>query len=121
VSRTVSDTRIFDRWTGHEDYVRFYCPGCKELHCVPVVPGARRPNWEWNGSLDTPTLSPSILRRTGPFPEDAKVPNLNAERLQVCHSFVREGHIQFLSDCTHELAGQTVPLPPLPRNSTASD
>ena len=28
-----------------------------------------------------------------------------------CHSFVREGRIEFLSDCTHALAGQTVELP----------
>ncbi|BAS10570.1 hypothetical protein AHiyo4_39920 [Arthrobacter sp. Hiyo4] len=31
-----------------------------------------------------------------------------------CHSFVRNGHIEFLSDSTHELAGQTMALPPLP-------
>ena len=29
---------------------------------------------------------------------------------RVCHSFVTDGNIQFLSDCTHSLAGQTVPL-----------
>lgn len=29
----------------------------------------------------------------------------------VCHSFVRDGRIQFLSDCTHKLANQTVDLP----------
>jgi hypothetical protein len=30
----------------------------------------------------------------------------------VCHSFVREGQIQFLGDCTHAFAGQTVPMIP---------
>jgi hypothetical protein len=30
-----------------------------------------------------------------------------------CHSFVRAGMIEFLSDCTHELAGKTVPIPDL--------
>ncbi len=29
---------------------------------------------------------------------------------EVCHSFVTDGQIQFLGDCTHKLAGQTVPL-----------
>jgi hypothetical protein len=29
----------------------------------------------------------------------------------ICHSFVRDGRIEFLSDCTHRLAGQTVDLP----------
>jgi hypothetical protein len=30
---------------------------------------------------------------------------------RVCHSFVTDGKIQFLGDCTHALAGQTVELP----------
>ena len=30
-----------------------------------------------------------------------------------CHSFVTDGRIQFLSDSTHVLAGQTVDLPPI--------
>jgi len=29
----------------------------------------------------------------------------------VCHSFVTDGRIQFLTDCTHALAGQTVDIP----------
>ncbi len=29
----------------------------------------------------------------------------------ICHSFVTDGRIQFLSDCTHPLAGQTVDIP----------
>jgi len=29
----------------------------------------------------------------------------------ICHSFVTDGQIQFLGDCTHKLAGRTVPLP----------
>ena len=28
----------------------------------------------------------------------------------VCHSFVNDGQVQFLDDCTHELAGQTLLL-----------
>jgi hypothetical protein len=29
----------------------------------------------------------------------------------VCHSFVTDGRIQFLTDCTHAFAGRTVDLP----------
>ena len=32
----------------------------------------------------------------------------------ICHSFVKHGHWVFLDDCTHDMKGQTVPLPPLP-------
>lgn len=31
-----------------------------------------------------------------------------------CHSFVRAGMIEFLSDCTHALRGQTVSIPDWP-------
>jgi hypothetical protein len=30
----------------------------------------------------------------------------------VCHSFVTDGRIQLLGDCTHSMASQTVDLPP---------
>jgi hypothetical protein len=83
-----------------KDLLRFHCPGCEDTHMVRVgVPGA----WGWNGSLDRPTITPSILVNRGKanpmFP--------------VCHSFVREGRIEFCSDCDHPLAGQTVELPEL--------
>lgn len=53
--------------------------------------------WTWNESRDTPTLTPSLLTKYS----DA----------YVCHCFVTDGKIQFLTDCTHALAGQTVELP----------
>ena len=31
-----------------------------------------------------------------------------------CHSFIRNGHWEFLGDCAHSLAGQTVPMVPVP-------
>lgn len=81
----------------------FLCPGCKLVHGVNTKqPGM--PKWEFDGNLESPTFSPSILVRYNWGPEQMPV---------VCHSFVRAGQIQFLSDCTHELSGQTVSLPDL--------
>lgn len=83
--------------------VMFECPGCGLLHCANVT-GDTNPKWSWNGSLTAPTLSPSLLVRWN---------MTGTNRLdKVCHSFVRDGKIQFLNDCTHSLAGQTVPLKP---------
>jgi hypothetical protein len=31
-----------------------------------------------------------------------------------CHTFITDGRVQFLADCTHELARQTLDLPDLP-------
>lgn len=76
--------------------VAFECPGCGSLH--RIIPG----RWEWNNRLDRPTFSPSVLV-TWTYGDSRE------ERR--CHSYVRDGQIQFLSDCTHALAGQTVDLP----------
>lgn len=83
-------------------FVQLNMPGPISTHMIPVHPLYQRlPGvaWKWNGSTTHPTLDPSILIRTadehGPI---------------VCHSFVREGMIEFLPDCTHALAGKTVPL-----------
>ena len=59
------------------------------------------PQWTWNGSLSKPTLSPSILKQP--------IPDAGQRR---CHSFVREGVVEFLGDCDHELAGKKVPMTP---------
>lgn len=100
--------------------VAFMCPGCGELHQVSVGDGPG-PCWSFNGDFDRPTFSPSILVRghqisrdesgnwNGEWERDAEGKPLPS----VCHSFVRDGQIQFLGDCTHALAGQTVPLKPI--------
>ncbi|MAM25812.1 MAG: ammonia monooxygenase [Rhodobacteraceae bacterium] len=89
--------------------VAFMCPGCNYMHLV-TVDGSR--GWSFNGDGDSPTFSPSVLVRTG----TAVNPNFVDEPGDpptVCHSFVTDGRIQFLNDCTHALAGQTVELPDL--------
>lgn len=81
--------------------VLFHCPGCGWPHAVNVAVNEefpRRPIWDWNGSDELPTFSPSIKVTGG-------------ELQGICHSFVKDGMIQFLSDCKHSLAGQTVPIP----------
>lgn len=95
--------------------VAFMCPGCRELHQVAVA-GDARPAWDFNGDFDRPTFSPSILvRGSRPITDDEHRRIMAGEAIKseptVCHSFVRDGQIQFLSDCTHDLGGQTVELP----------
>lgn len=63
------------------------------------------PNWTWNGDTDKPTLRPSILTHW-----QAGDGNGNPEPDIVCHSFICEGVVQFLNDCTHEMAGQFIEL-----------
>ena len=75
-----------------------HCPGCDHMHIVWTNrPDA--PQWKWNGSFEKPTFSPSLLL-TAPYHGDPK--------RRRCHSFIREGRWEFLSDCTHNMAGKTV-------------
>lgn len=102
--------------------VAFRCPGCKELHQVRVE-GYGRPRWGFNGDYERPTFTPSVRVRTGHYvpghengpcwctyakehPEDD-----DSFKCSICHSFVTDGHIRFLDDCTHDLRGKVVPLP----------
>lgn len=79
---------VSQRATGPAYY--FYCPGCKNYHVFDS-------RWQFNGDLDKPTFSPSLLCNPD-----------HVERR--CHSFVRGGKIEYLSDCHHELAGQIVEM-----------
>lgn len=106
-------------------YTFFQCPGCNDHHALTVKGGA---SWGWNGSGDAPTFTPSVLvpgtyKRTrdesgkwdGGYQRDAAGQPIP----MICHSFITDGRIQFLGDCTHALAGQTVDLPDWPEAESA--
>lgn len=98
----------------------FWCPGCEDVHVVGTT-------WGFNGDFNRPTATPSLLVTSGHFspgraPGRACWCTYNAEhpddpapfKCQRCHTYIANGEIQFLADCTHALAGHTVPIPPLP-------
>lgn len=92
-----------------ENLVMFECPGCQCLHGIDPT------KWTWNGSLEKPTFVPSVLvRGTVPITDEEHAKIMAGEAIEpkpmVCHSYVTDGKIQFLGDCTHELAGKTVAL-----------
>lgn len=86
----------------------YWCPGCDMLHGVTIRPDVNHlgAGWEFSGTLEAPTYSPSQLTVHGGT---------------VCHTYIRNGQIEFLADCTHHLRGKTVPLPPLPSWMIDSD
>ena len=91
------------------DHVGFWCLGCEELHVISIPPHPQA--WGFNGDYDKPTFTPSVLTW-----RDAKKPEEIAPGFEAyltarrCHSFVTNGSISFLDDCTHDKAGQTHPL-----------
>lgn len=71
----------------------FWCPGCEHAHHIDTK------RWTFDGNLERPTVSPSLLNYAG-------------NDTPRCHIFVKAGRIQYLGDCTHDLAGQTVEMTP---------
>jgi hypothetical protein len=116
---TVAQLRNVEANGVHYQALAFVCPGCilmeddprwqrSGLHLLPVnTNGVKTPQWTFDGNLEAPTLSPSILSSGPPYSDSGKP-------LGRCHSFIEHGMIRFLDDCTHPLKGQTVPLPELP-------
>lgn len=117
--------------------IRFKCPGCKEDHTLPIsrVPCGetkspyyvlgQTPHWHFSGDYDHPTLSPSVNDQSGHYAggsgEDGcwctyyelhpPAPGEEIYKCHICHFLLRDGEIEFLPDCTHELSGQKVILP----------
>jgi len=84
----------------------YFCKGCDRMHHVDT---------KWDINFDTNTISPSVLvkyRHPKGYSNDNPAPlGYDGEYVEdVCHSFVRDGNIEYLTDCTHNLAGQTVEL-----------
>lgn len=80
-------------------HVALYFPGPSGLIFLPVIPQGRERKgtgcWTWNGDTDKPTLKPSVRTRGSDF---------------LCHSWVEDGQVKFLGDCSHDLKWKTATL-----------
>ncbi|MCK6648395.1 MAG: hypothetical protein L6Q66_01955 [Bacteroidia bacterium] len=105
---------------GEPDYL-FDCPGCGCHHGVWTQSrNSMNAVWHFNGNIEFPTISPSVLV-TYECAEPPVTPENYEEYIRkpwkqvrvkhICHSFIRNGYIEYLNDCTHKLAGQTILLP----------
>lgn len=72
-----------------------YCPACKKEH-------AFNKSWGFNNDFDKPTVDSSLL--VNGYDEELCVDFR-------CHSFIKEGTIIYLGDCTHDMKGERIPLP----------
>lgn len=73
------------------------CVGCKSIHVLYVDGHVK---WEFNGDLNIPTFTPSLLVNK----------DLSNESAPRCHSFIKQGKWHYLNDCTHDLAGRIVDM-----------
>lgn len=88
-------------------HVTLNIPGPTGLLTLPVILSGRRDGtgcWTWNGSVEAPTLRPSVL---------TTAPTGGLHGGFQCHTWITDGQAQYLDDCSHDLRGQTVPLHPV--------
>lgn len=83
------------------------CPACRQPHRVVTGPGTGA-RWTFDGNHAVPTFAPSVRCRWSGENNDG------SKYEEICHYFIRGGQIEYCGDCTHGLAGQTVPLPEFP-------
>lgn len=109
----------------------FWCPGCKDFHSIPIQGRSEEtgPKWKLSGGTEQPTISPSLLLRTGHFASGYQEGEncwciYNAEQKSkgepessfkcvICHSVISNGIISFLADSSHDMASNSMPLSPL--------
>lgn len=106
-SKRIEGLVLIREWPDQSGMLTFWCPGCSGGHTI-TFGGSE--TWQWNGSTSAPTFSPSVLANGF---RGASSDEWNRKHPR-CHSFVTDGRIQYLADCEHELAGQTVDMVPLP-------
>lgn len=80
---------------GEQHVLGFHCPGCGHAHAYYV------PRWTWNGSMDKPSFTPSLMN---------SIEYGDQREKRLCHLYVTDGKIQYLTDCTHNLKGTTVEM-----------
>jgi hypothetical protein len=111
---------------GVATHVEINIPGPAGSCVLPIIlKGSREGTgcWTWNGDTERPTLKPSVLRTSGHYVPGFKEGDscwctYYAERPDEvehfkcfrCHTWINDGKAQFLPDCSHELAGQTLDL-----------
>lgn len=94
---------------------RFWCPGCKESHAIPVegTSAHGQAGWEFDDNEESPTFLPAILIHQRAVWRPKNVP---PGTIPECLSNIRNGQIEFIAGTAHALAGKTVPMVELDEN-----
>ena len=94
----------------------FFCPGCKCAHGFwTTKKNSQSACWTFDGDMDCPTFTPSLLiSGTVPITDSEADRIMAGEKFKpvphICHTNITMGQIVFHGDCTHKLAGKTVPM-----------
>lgn len=101
----------------HNGNAFWFCPGCRFAHGVPVDgSGGSNKNWAWNGSTESPTITPSVRHFNPARDERDEAGNVIGQKPErtSCHYFITDGSIVYCDDSQdHDLRGAH-PLPDFP-------
>lgn len=88
-----------------------WCPACEDTVRITTA-------WGYNGNADCPTFTSSIKVTGGQWNTDSSfykpMHKVAPGETTICHSFLTDGIWHFLADCTHDKAGQAIPMVELP-------
>lgn len=83
----------------------FWCEGCDEVHTITDA-------WQFNGDFENPTINPSVLVTRPANPNAGKgFEEYRTEKR--CHSFIKNGKIEYLPDSKHDYFGTERELLPI--------
>lgn len=99
--------------------VAFYCKGCNQYHSININKDGT--GWEFNENYESPTFTPSIKVTSGHYMtghnggcwctyNKSNPDNPSSFKCLICHCYVTNGKIEYLSDCSHDLAGKIVEM-----------
>lgn len=97
---------FYDKENG---YLSYKCHNCF-MHAIPVGASGSK-NWNWNGDLEKPTITPSVKHF---YPESAYKEHPGLPPF-CCHYVITDGIINYCPDCTHDKAGQSLELKDMER------
>ena len=81
-------------------YVEFLVPSGLFEYRRLMIGDSKKPNqWSWNYDVDEPTFRPSVLSKAS-----------WAGKPWLCHSYITNGVVKFLGDCTHNNKNKSMPL-----------
>ena len=94
----IYDSKDNDKVAGYT----IICPACRDHHEQNMGRHFLDDRWTFNKNLTLPSFSSSLLVHEIEEMKDI---------FPKCHSYINDGKIWYLDDCTHAMAGQTVELP----------
>lgn len=100
----------------------FWCVGCKMMHqCWTAHPTHKGATWSYNNNPESPTFSPSLkiggVRRITDEEHKKLMAGDHVEpRPYSCHFFIRDGYLEYCSDCSHDLNSKRVKMEPIPED-----